>query len=397
MSYFQVLDHRGECNGIYLNDKLVFNQYPSNLTKTWEYSKNLLNHQEYEYGYVYSGGTPLLRVCPRAYEADFRAVENKMKSYITSFEEAQINLDEFCLYELLPPHFLKEFFSIRDFITRYVFSKEPLPNYEFLRRIYAMICDISCQSVNVDREQLSRLVFKETANSLIKKVSDDDNYIDYDMFKTVTGRLTTRDNSFPILTLSKELRYLLKPKNDFFIEIDYNAAELRTFLSLLGESQPEEDIHDWNREIIFKQKLTRNEIKQKTFGWFYSNRRDEAFEKIYDKEKIKELFWKERFVTTPFNRKIESDEFHAVNYAVQSANSDNFLEAASNLHEFLKPFNSSIAFLIHDSLVLDFSQKDLDSLPEMIRIMKDTRLGRFMVNVSAGPDFGNLEKLETLK
>ena len=75
------------------------------------------------------------------------------------------------------------------------------------------------------------------------------------MFGTVTGRLTTHKGSFPILTLKKEYRQIVKPTKDLFISLDYNGAEVRTLLELSGEPQPETDIHEWNAKNIFDEKL----------------------------------------------------------------------------------------------------------------------------------------------
>ena len=49
------------------------------------------------------------------------------------------------------------------------------------------------------------------------------------------------------MNLSKQYRKVIHPKNDFFLELDYNAAEVRVFLALSGFKQPETDIHEWNR------------------------------------------------------------------------------------------------------------------------------------------------------
>ena len=87
----------------------------------------------------------------------------------------------------------------------------------------------------------------------------------YNQFGTVTGRLTVTSNSFPIMNLDKSFRSILKPNNDLFVEFDYNAAELRTILSLSDQQQPEEDIHQWNIKKVFKQDMTRDEAKRKIF------------------------------------------------------------------------------------------------------------------------------------
>ncbi len=64
--------------------------------------------------------------------------------------------------------------------------------------------------------------------------------------------MTTRKGYFPILTLDGEYRSILKPKNNYFVEFDYNAAELRVLLGLSGKAQPQEDMHQWNIDNIYR-------------------------------------------------------------------------------------------------------------------------------------------------
>ena len=52
-------------------------------------------------------------------------------------------------------------------------------------------------------------------------------HVDYDIFGTVTGRLTTKRDSFPMLNLKREFKRFVTPKNDVFLELDFNAAEIR--------------------------------------------------------------------------------------------------------------------------------------------------------------------------
>ena len=74
--------------------------------------------------------------------------------------------------------------------------------------------------------------------------------------------MTTQSNSFPILTLDKSYRSVLKPNSDWFVELDYNAAELRVLLGLSGKEQPEGDLHKWNVENVYKGEITREQAKK---------------------------------------------------------------------------------------------------------------------------------------
>jgi len=97
------------------------------------------------------------------------------------------------------------------------------------------------------------------ARSLWKSFGGKTSYISYDIYGSVTGRLTTKPNSFPILNLKKEIADIVVPKNDAFIQFDFNGAEIRTLLSLSGEPQPKEDIHEFNSKIL---KCSRDQAKE---------------------------------------------------------------------------------------------------------------------------------------
>jgi len=217
----------------------------------------------------------------------------------------------------------------------------------------------------------------------------------YITFWDKTGRLTTKPNSFPILTLKSNYKDLVVPNNDWLLELDFNSAELRTLLSLAGHEQPKEDIHMWNRENIFKDdSLSRQEAKTKIFAWLYNStsQMPEA-EKIYDREKIKNEYFDGSNVKTLFDRKIQADNHHSLSYIIQSTTSDLLLRQMIKIHDFLKDKKSYVAFCVHDSIVIDLSKEDRSSLEELISLFRDTDLGEFKVNASVGDNYGNLRKL----
>ena len=197
-----------------------------------------------------------------------------------------------------------------------------------------------------------------------------------------------------ILNLNKELRSAIVPTNDAFVELDYNAAELRVMLALLGQAQPKEDIHDWISKNIFDSKYDRDTTKKKVFAWLYNPKaKNKKLNEYLDRAKILEKFYEDSIVSTPYGRDIEVDEEKAVNYIIQSTTSDLFLTSAMKVDKMLEDKKSKIAFCVHDSLVLDVCHKEKDLINEIIEKFSGTKFADFKVNVSLGKNFGAMKKV----
>ena len=69
------------------------------------------------------------------------------------------------------------------------------------------------------------------------------------------------------------------------------------------------------------------------------------------------------------------------------------LEQAVKLDQLLKGKKSKIAFIIHDSVVVDLSKQDFNMMTTMLNCFADTRLGKFKVNLSGGKTFGEMRKI----
>ncbi len=165
-----------------------------------------------------------------------------------------------------------EYCQIKNQITDYVISESPKPaNYKHLVAVNTMIRDIESQPLDINMDSILPRVSDIKVSNFVKRIKSCDKAIRYNLFGTVTGRLTTRKNSFPILTMSKDHRQVLKPSNDCFIELDYNGAELRVLLALLGYDQPKHDVHQWNLDNVFENKVTRAEAKTLFFAWLYGS------------------------------------------------------------------------------------------------------------------------------
>ena len=100
-------------------------------------------------------------------------------------------------------------------------------------------------------------------------------------------------------------------------------------------------------------------------------------------------------MTTPFHRTIKDvDSHHALNYLVQSTAADLALKQFMKVKYFLDKngCGSEVAFLIHDSIVLDLKKSDLELLPTIEHLLSSTTWGHFPVTTNIGTNLGNLKR-----
>jgi len=389
---FQVLDDKKECKKIYCAGK-IHNELVEGLTGTWKFAKNLPS--ETEYAHLYCAGKTLSDVCPDFLQNEWGQSSNKLKAYLNSFMQAKIDLNQHCFYDLVPEHFLLDFYKVKSEITNHVIRNYHKPkNYDFLLELSGEVEKIKNRPLDINISKLNEHKHSIVTRNFLKKLKKTKSYIDYNIFGTKTGRLTTKPGSFPILTLNKEYRNILKPNNDLYVELDFNAAELRTLLALMGKEQPKEDIHEWNAKNIFHGLQSRKEAKERIFAWLYNpESKDHLANRAYDKTSVKEKYWDGKIVTTPYDRQIEADEFHALNYLIQSTTSDLVLRQMIKIANLLEDKKSYIAFVIHDSIVIDFAEEDKELIPDIITAFKKTDFGEYRASVHTGKSFGELKKI----
>tara|TARA_R100001591_G_scaffold88207_1_gene94239 strand:- start:52 stop:1254 length:1203 start_codon:yes stop_codon:yes gene_type:complete len=398
--YFQSLDDKTECVGVYCDGRLHFENIPSGLTRTWRYTGSIRD-ENIEYAWLYNGGKNLLDSCPPEYEKELKSSIKKMEAFHKSFKIAKINMREHCIFDLIPEDSLVQFCEVKNKITEYVFATMKKPdNYDFLNKSYKLLHKIREQDLNIQTSDCKSL-FTSTNNRLgLQKILNGNKFIDYNLFGTVTGRLATYPASFPMLTMKKDFRRIVKPHNDWFLSLDYNGAEVRTVLSLLGHPQPEDDIHAWNIANVFNSInnddviLNRDDAKVMFFGWLYNPESEVIQSKIYDRDAIVEAFYSDGEVSTPFGRNIPVDRRRALSYIVQSTTSDLVVDRAVEIDKFLQDKKSFVSHIVHDEIAIDLSDEDRDLVPEIKEIFSNNKLDKFMVNLSAGKNYQDLEELK---
>lgn len=380
----------------YYADGVFYKRAPDfSLTRTWDYSTDL-RACHIEYARIYAGGASLTEVCPTRYATMWEGVKTRLGAYLRAFKTAKLNLDDVCFFDIVPQYFLFELCDLKNEISEHVFATQGRPlNHDFMADTLKLIGDIRQQPLSINIQAIRSKLGSLQGRNFLKRLKNIKPVCDYNAWGTVTGRLAGVPNTFPIMTLNKEFRACLQPRNDWFIELDYNAAEVRTLLALSDQEQPTGDIHEWNNENIYGNRFERAEAKQKIFAWLYSKRTNKSAEKYYNKKKVLEKYWDGSTVRTEFDRFISDvDEHHALNYIIQSTTSDLLLKRAIKLDKMLETRKSNIAFTLHDSLVIDLSVEDKEMIQDLIKTFGATDLGEYIVNVSAGKNFGQMRALK---
>jgi len=389
---FQTFDDKKKCVAIFAKGKIHKHKLPSPLAKTWDYSE-ILRDKDVEYAKYYCGGKRLDEVCPDHLRKEWENINGKLEAFYRAVNEAKLDLNEHCFFDVAPPHFLLEYGRIKEKICAYVFSnfKKPL-DYEVKVGLAKVLVEIKNTKLNLSLSSLDARRHEFKVRRFLQKINKTSPYIIYDMKGTKTGRLTS--TAFPILTMDKGYRTILRPNNKWFLELDYNAAELRVMLALLGQEQPHGDIHSWNMQNVFKNVATREEAKKRVFAWLYNpESKDRLLNKEYDRDSVLQKYYNGSQVTTLWNRTIDSDDHHALNYIIQSTAADLFLRQMIKVWELLKDKKSQIAFCLHDSLVIDLAEEDETIVHELKEEFAVTELGKFKVNVFGGKSFGEMKRM----
>jgi hypothetical protein len=392
------MDDKKDCVGIFANGEFNYDRIPETATKTWSYSDHL-SDKYIEYAFLYAQGSKISDFCPEELMLRWTTSESRIKSHFKSFYTTKINIDDICFFDIIPKKHLFHYYQTKNEVCEWVFGNIQKPkNYSFLHDTYITCHNINKQGVNVNMHKLYRHAkTDQKAKSLLKWLQHNPHStVNYDLFGSKTGRLTTKLGSFPIMNLKKEIKDIIEPKWDCFVEFDFNAAEIRTMISLMGQKQPQEDIHEWNIRNIFKEDISRAEAKQKFFAWLYNSENKTINSEYYSKNDLVEKFYDEEkeVLRTPFGRRTSCDRFHALNYLLQSSSSDNCMDRVNKIERFLRDRRSYVAFTIHDCVIIDLHRDDRDLIPHIKQIFEDTKLGRFTSSCHIGKNYGQMREFK---
>ena len=372
----QTLDIKDNCKGIFHRGAFLFEGAEETANRyflAWKHSP-MLEDENFRYLFLSLKDDDLstYSIDPELYEE----YKKKMLAQGKAAATAKIDLTEECFFDLLPEHQLTKWFKMREQALHSLHkSTKREDDYDILHKAHVLTAEIGRQDLMFEGKK---------------------GRVQYNIFGSATGRLTTKKGSVPIMTLKKEDRYKITPQNDAFVELDLNAAEVRTLMALSGREQPQEDIHAWVTENVFNGEIERSKAKVELFAWLYNPSSSESrFDEFFSRLIFRDFFAPEdQVLTTPFGRRLAVDERKAQNYLLQSTTSDIVIQNAYKIMKMLKGKKSQIAFTLHDSIIIDMCKKDAIMLRKIKEQFEETPWGPFVSTCKIGKTFGDLKDLE---
>jgi hypothetical protein len=358
------------------------------LTATWRPDGIF---EDVEYAQCYVRGITLEEAAPPHLKERYVEAKKKMVTLVKSLEKVGVKPGVASMYHLFPEHHIKKLAQAESDIVKYTISNYAKPNnYEAVLGMYDVVKDIRRRPLNIVKTENNK---EEYAEVMLQKARRRfKNRIDYKINGGKTGRLGLYKESFPILTLKRELRNTLGNNNGQLVEFDYNGADIRVAWALAGYEQPDGDMYNFINKRLGGKYTDRDEAKLDTFATLYAKGNNTSdISELLRVEDVLEKHFTGTHVTTTGGNLIEVDKDRAYSNLVQGCQADNFMQAVVNIHAYLKEnkTRSYIAWLIHDCVVIDHD-KDEDILDDIKEIFSNTPLGKFRVNYSAGSHYGEM-------
>jgi hypothetical protein len=413
------LDSREECFGFFYDGEIHQEELKEEYFRTWSPTSSVKG-DSYEYAKVLCGGKTLEEACPKHLRGEFLKRRERLLAFRRSFNAAKINLSEHCFYDMVPLSDIKKYFLVQNKIVEHVFKTyDKLENFHHQCRMLEFFNDLSSKEIKTNTKNLLSSASTPKVRKFLQTFHKTySNKIKYNFLRTKTGRLTTdsvsdlegalfdeffelatqynnKKRSFPALTLDADFRSLITPDNDLIAELDFNAAELRVFLSLSGKEQPQGDLHEWNSTFL---NVDRQRAKRSVIAYMYGDRNSEIgeLEKLYNVNVVKEKFFdpKSEIAKTHFGKRIQTDDFRAVNHIIQGTAAEMVMRQLLKVEKLLTNRKSYVKMCLHDSVIIDLSREDMDLFIDIVNTFSNTELGEYPCKVKAGKNFGDMKEIQ---
>jgi hypothetical protein len=252
-------------------------------------------------------------------------------------------------------------------IKHYIGKEQNLPWINAYTEAYKWVEE---QGIGVD-EKLFDKHFEPTWKA--RSIKNGIIYTKYNLYN-ITSRPTSAFNGINFLALTKDnqSRAAFVPKNDIFIEFDFDGYHPRLIANMLNIELPtDRSIHEvLGQQYFEKEELTPEEYQESkkiTFRQLYNGVEDrykgiELFKQIADFIKKMYVDYQEKgYITLPNGRLLKQNDFSPqklFNYYVQCLETVNNVKKLTRLKELFKDRKSSVVLVVYDSILIDYSKEE---------------------------------------
>lgn len=279
--------------------------------------------------------------------------------------------------------------------------EESLPeDFQFYNRVATnLFYLIEKEGIRVDVHEFEEK-FKPTTPDF--SISGETVYTRYNLYNA-TGRPTNSFNSVNFLAIPKgvEFRRCFKPKNDEFVQMDFDGYHVRLVSNLIDYEIPKDiKAHMYLAKQYFsKENISKEEYgkaKQTNFQAIYGTipeeyKNLEFFRKLKEYvDKLWEKYEKEGFVEDPISGKLftknlpEMRPTKLMNYLIQSYETSRNVDRIYYVLKKLQNYKTKLILVTYDSILLDWSKEDGEEI--LTTIQQILEAGDFPVSVEKSKD-----------
>lgn len=240
---------------------------------------------------------------------------------------------------------------------------------------------IECEGLKI-KEQDFVETFKVNTPEL--NIHDDIAYTYYNLYNP-TSRPTNAFNSinFAAIPHTTEHRSAIIPKNDSFVEADFDGYHIRLVADLIGYSLDESSAHKQLGKLYFnKETLTDEEYKntkQINFQAIYGKTPQEYQHLEFFKKletyitSLWETYQEQGVVRIPISNKPLTPKLKDMypkklfNYVLQGLESANNIVILKDVIKLLRTYKTKVVLYTYDSILLDYSEQDGPALLQQVK------------------------------
>ena len=215
-----------------------------------------------------------------------------------------------------------------------------------------------------------------------KHISNGKLYSQYNLW-TSTGRPSNSFGTVNFAALPPEKRSAFVPRNDAFVEFDFDAYHLRLIGKLVNYDFGKESVHEHLSNFY---NSTYEESKQISFKLLYGGITKEIREKVPFFDKVQNYInfkWSEfnsnnHVLTDIYNRRItvsnnkDMNKNKLFNYLIQAFETERNIKRILITQDYLKQKETNLVLYGYDSFLFDFSKNDgVNTLKEIKNILED--------------------------